>query len=152
MSGDLVRLKGEARCSINSAYAVGTRKNLKTQWKTFFLFCSFYELVPLPCSIENICLYCQFLSRSFNSTDSIRNYVNGVKCLHLYLDLDFPHLNSFYFKLFFKGLKRVNPHEVKSAFPISPNILLQFKSILNFEESNHHTFWCLFLFAFFLMC
>lgn len=108
--------------------------------------------MPLPCSIENICLYCQFLSRSFNSTDSIRNYVNGVKCLHLYLDLDFPHLNSFYFKLFFKGLKRVNPHEVKSAFPISPNILLQFKSILNFEESNHHTFWCLFLFAFFLMC
>ena len=32
MSCDLVRLKGEARCSINSANAVGTRKNLKTQW------------------------------------------------------------------------------------------------------------------------
>ena len=152
MTGDLVNLKRETRNSFNNAYAVGTRKNLKTQWKAFFLFCNFYELVALPCSLETLCLYCQFLSRSFKSTESIKNYVNGIKCLHLMLDLDFNHLDTFYFKLFFKGLKRINPHEVRSALPISPTILLKFREILDFNDRNHVTFWCLFLFAFFLMC
>ena len=103
MNGDLCCLRDEMKCSIRNAFAVGTKKNLKTQWKSFLLFCNFYELEALPCSVQTLCLFCQFLSRSFNSTESIRNYVNGVKCLHLLLDLEFPHLDSFYFKLFLKG-------------------------------------------------
>ena len=133
ISGDLINLKKETRKSLKNAYAVGTRKNLKTQWRSFLLFCNFYNLQALPCSLDIICLYCQFLSRSFKSTDSIRNYVHGVKCLHLFLDLPFPHLDAFYFKLFFKGLKRVNPHEVKSALPISPEILFNIKDIMDFN-------------------
>ena len=76
----------------------------------------------------------------------------GVKVLHLMLDLPFNHLETFYHKLFVKGLKRCNPHTIKAALPITPNILLKMKNVLNFDNDNHVTYWCLFLFAFFLMC
>lgn len=152
MSGDLKKLKEDMSTSVKNAFAVGTRKNLKTQWKTFLLFCNFYEFEALPCTLQTICLYCQFLSRTFKSVESIRNYVNGVKCLHLLLEFEFPHLDSFYFKLFFKGLKRVNPHEVKSALPITPPLLLKIHEVLDFQDKNISTFWCLILFGFFLIC
>lgn len=138
--------------SLRSAYAEGTKKNMKTQWKSFFLFCFYFHLTPLPCDLDTLCLFAQFLSRSFKSVDSIRNYLNGVKVLHLILDFSFTHFESFYFKLFMKGLKRCNPHTVKAALPITPDILLRIRETLNFEDNNMRTYWCLSLFSFFLMC
>ena len=82
--------------SLRSAYAEGTKKNMKTQWKSFFLFCFYFHLTPLPCDLDTLCLFAQFLSRSFKSVDSIRNYLNGVKVLHLILDFSFTH----FFNLF----------------------------------------------------
>lgn len=149
---DLQKLQLETRESLNSAHAPGTRKNLKTQWKAFFLFCQYYNLKKLPCDVNTICLFAQFLSRSFKSVESIRNYLSGVKILHLLLDLPFPHFETFYFKLFIKGLKRCNPHTIKAALPITPDILLQIREILDFSDRNNITYWCLFLFAFYLMC
>lgn len=149
---DLRSLKWETKESVRAAHATGTRKNLKTQWRSFFLFCFYYELVPLPCELETICLFAQFLSRSFKSVDSIRNYLYGVKFLHLFLDIPFTHFETFYFRLFLRGLKRTNPHCVKSALPITPTILFKFKEVLDFSVNNNCTYWCLFLFAFFLMC
>ena len=125
---------------------------MKTQWRTYFLFCAYYNFNPVPCELDVLCLYAQFLSRSFKSVDSIKNYIYGVKTLHLFLDLPFTHLDSFYFKLFVKGLKRSNPHTVKAALPITPEILFKIREIINFENDNHVTYWCLFLFAFYLMC
>jgi len=50
------------------------------------LFYSVYILnfVFLPVSTATLQLYGQFLSRSFKSIDSIKNYVSGVKTMHLY--------------------------------------------------------------------
>lgn len=149
---DLQILKSERKKSLRSAHAEGTRRNMKTQWKSFFLFCFYFKLSPLPCNLETLCLFAQFLSRSFNSVDSIRNYLYGVKFLHLFLDLPFTHFETFYFKLFMKGLRRCNPHAVKAALPITPDILLKMKNIINFNDSNMFTYWCLCLFSFFLMC
>ena len=46
----------------------------------------------------------KFLSRSLKSVDSIRNYINGVRILHLYLDYPFPDLENFVYKLLIKEL------------------------------------------------
>ncbi|CAG2231714.1 unnamed protein product [Mytilus edulis] len=152
LSVDLHMLKTQAQESLKSAHASGTRKNLKIQWKAFFLFCHFYNLKTLPCELNTLCLFAQFLSRSFKSVDSIRNYLNGVKVLHLLFDLPFIHFESFYFRLFMKGLKRCNPHTVRAALPITPSILLKIREELNFDDINSYTYWCIFLFAFYLIC
>ncbi|CAC5422083.1 unnamed protein product [Mytilus coruscus] len=122
LSVDLHMLRTQAQESLRSAHASGTRKNLKIQWKAFFLFCHFYNLKTLPCELNTLYLFAQFLSRSFKSVDSIRNYLNGVKVLHLLFDLPFIHFESFYFSLFMKGLKRCNPHTVRAALPITPSL------------------------------
>ena len=65
--------------SNKAAYADGTRRNLRVQWESYLLFCFYFELVTLPASTRNLQLFAQFLSRTFKSVDSIKNYLNGVR-------------------------------------------------------------------------
>ena len=51
------------------------------QFKAFFLFCHYFKLDPIPATLDTVCLYVQFLSRTLTPA-SIRNYLNGVKLLH----------------------------------------------------------------------
>jgi hypothetical protein len=144
-------LRRELRQSKRAAYASGTRKNLKVQWETFLLFCTHFQLQALPASLDTVCLYAQFLVRSFASVDSVKNYVSGVKLLHAYCELEFPHTGAFELRLAFRGLAREHPHVVRQVLPITPAILLQVRQQLDFGCPRDSTIWCLFLFAFFLM-
>ena len=61
-----------------AAYAAGTRKNHKTQWKAYLSFCLYFDLrAYLPALLDTVCLYCQFLSRSL-TPQSVRNYLSSV--------------------------------------------------------------------------
>jgi hypothetical protein len=106
--------------SAKHAYADSTNKNIVTQWESYFIFCFYFNLIPMPTTINIISLYSQFLSRSFKSVDSIRNYISGVKLLHLFLDKEYPQFDSFHLKLVLKGLSRTKPHCPKQAQSITP--------------------------------
>ena len=41
------------------AYAAGTRKNHRTQWKAYLSFYLYFDLPYLPASLDTVCLYCQ---------------------------------------------------------------------------------------------
>jgi hypothetical protein len=56
----------------------------------YFMFCIYFECVPIPTSVQILTLYAQFLSRSFKSVDSIRNYNSAIKL--------YPQFESFHFK------------------------------------------------------
>jgi hypothetical protein len=144
-------LKRDMRKSTRAAFAEGTQRNLRTQWKTFLLFCTYFQFSAFPVDATTLCLYAQFLSRSFKSVDSIRNYISGVRVLHLFLDLDTSQFDSFQLRLLSRGLKRLNPHCPKQALPITPAILVSLVGLLDLTDPNDSTFWCLFLFAFYLM-
>lgn len=64
------------------AYAEGTHNNLKIQWETYLMFCIYFGLTYLPMDTSTLSLYAQFLGRSFKSTQSIKNYLSGVKTMH----------------------------------------------------------------------
>lgn len=93
-----------------------------------------------------MCCYCQYLSRSFKSVCSIKNYLNGVRILFLLQGVEINKFSSFELKLTFRGLSRV-----LQALPITLEILEKIYKYLNFRKSEDVTFWCLFLFAFFLL-
>ena len=147
----MYNLKRDVKKSTVSAYAEGTRKNMRVHWKAFLLFCTFFNLLPLPASLETICLFIQFLSRSFKSVESIKNYVSGVCTLHLFLGHAFPSLDEFGIKLLYRGIARDKAHLPRRALPITPQILLEIKSFLNMNDANDASVWCLFLFAFYCM-
>ena len=77
----LSKLSRDLKKTRKAAYAAGTQKNHRTQWRSYLYFCLHFDLVSLPASIRTISLYCQFLSRSM-TPPSIRNYLSGVKFLH----------------------------------------------------------------------
>ena len=145
-------LKTDLKQSKKSAYAEGTYKNLKVQWKSYFLFCVYFGFRAVPTETRVLCLFAEFLSRSFKSVASVRNYLSGVKLLHTFLDIPYvEYVNNFEVKLVLKGLARKNPYCSKQALPITPEILYEIYRILDLSCDKHAIFWCLFLFAFFLM-
>jgi hypothetical protein len=48
------------------------------------MFCFYFGFQSLPSSVKVLTLFAQFLSKSFVSVQSIKNYISGVKVLHLY--------------------------------------------------------------------
>ena len=84
----LSQLSRDLKQSRKAAYATGTSKNHRTQWRTYLYFTLHFNLVFLPASLHTICLYCPFLSPSM-TPPSVRNYLNGVKLLHLMLGFEF---------------------------------------------------------------
>ena len=134
-----------------AAFALGTRKNLRTQWETFLLFCFYFKFVSLPVSTQTLQLYAQFLSRTFKSVESIKNYINGVKTMHLILGHPVEQINTFILNLSYRGIARLKQHCVKQAEAVTPHILVQIGFVLNLSDKSDIVFWCLFLFAFFLL-
>ena len=102
----------------------------------------------VPATIDSLCLYAQFLSRTFKATTSIQNYLSAVKKLHLMLDLPYPK-GDFELKLALKGLSRNNPHCPRQATPVTPDILRKILQMLDVTKAVDSVFWSLFLTAFF---
>ena len=50
----------------------------------------YFKPPVLPPSVKTLCAFAQFLSRSFKSVNSIKNYLSGIKTLHILLDLNYP--------------------------------------------------------------
>lgn len=132
------------------AFAKGSLKNLKSQWKKFLGFSVNRGVLHLPVSLQDLCLYIQFLTRSLKCPKSIRNYVSGLKTLHLLLDIPFPSYTELQLKLTFRGVDRSLCHVPHQAEPITTAILSQIHQVLNFSLPLHVVIWCLFLFSFFL--
>lgn len=124
---------------------------MRIQWESFLLFCFYFNFVHLPASTQTIQLYAQFLSRTFKSVDSIRNYISGVKTFHAMLGFSTDHIDSYMVNLSLKGIARLNPHAVKRAEPMTIAILFHLYDYLDFAIEDNVRYWCLFLFAFFLV-
>lgn len=131
--------------------AEGTSKNLVTQWHKFLKFCQTHGLDAWPTSVHMLCLYAQYLSTHFRSVQSILNYLNGVRLLHLFAGVAPPNFNDFKLKLTLKGIKRTKKHAIKQAEPITPKILLDMRSMMNLSNPLHVVLWALFLVGFYLM-
>lgn len=147
----LHKLRRDLDRSNKAAYAEGTRKNLRIQWESYLLFCNYFSLVSLPATTNTLQLFAQFLSRTFKSTDSIKNYISGVKSMHILLGYSVEHINQFILNLSLKGIAKLNPYCLKRAHPITPQILLKIAELMNFENKTDLVYWCLFLFAFFFL-
>ena len=143
-------MRRDVQLSKRSAYAAGTRSNLKTQWRAYFLFALHFGLQPLPASLDNLCLFAQFLSRSLKAIQSIRAYLSAVRTLHLFLDIPCEFSKQFVLNLTLRGIARLHPHTPNQKLPISPDILLQLFGVLDMRTQLDLTLWTSFLFAFFL--
>lgn len=147
----LKSLRSDLRESNLSACAEGTRRNLKIQWESFVLFCVYFNLEFLPVSTQTLQLYAQFLSRSFKSVSSVRNYISGVRTIHQLLGYRVDSINQYLINFTLRGLSRIKSHTIVQAKPITPLLLFKIFQSLDFHSAENVVYWCLFLFAFFLL-
>ena len=114
----------------------GTWLNIRTQLRAYFLFCTFFGITPVPASLETVLLYTQFLSRSFKAPQSIKNYLNGVKFLHILLGFEYAFTGNYMIALLFRGIERNANHVPQRAAPMTPDVLQVFARITDFSDSR----------------
>ena len=80
--------------------------------------------------------------------NSVRNYLSGVRTLHLFHGLSYPFTEDYLLHMELKGISRLNPHVPKRAIPVTPKILMLFHRLMNPDSTLHCNVWacCLFLF------
>lgn len=92
--------------------------------------------------------YAAFLARRLRP-QSIPKYLNIIRLLHLEADLPSPTHDNWILKSLLSGIKREKGADVKKKLPITPRILLQTKTVLDFTNPNHVVFWAICLVGFF---
>ncbi len=140
----------DVKRSRGHAYAKGTFSNLRTQFRSYFAFCFYFGRNPLPASFRTISGYVQFLSRSIKPP-SIRNYVSGVKMLHIFLGYEYKFAEDFHLQMVLRGIERLNPHVPQRAKPMTPEILLIFHRYMDHDISLHRAVYSCALLLFFTL-
>ena len=143
-------LMKEVRASQHHAFSEGTHSNMRSQFRSFFGFCVFFNRSPLPASLDTVCGFVQFLSRSLRPT-SIRNYLSGVKMLHILLGFEYPFTGSIILRLVLRGIARSHPCTPRRAPPMTPEILLAVFHVLDHQDSLECATFACGLFSFFTM-
>lgn len=149
---ELRELRRDLKVTRKAAFAAGTHKNHLTQWRTYLLFCLYFSFDFLPATVDTVCLFSQFLSRSLTPA-SVRNYLRWFKFLDVPLGHDFPLLRTFSIRITLRGIDRMALHCPTRAPPVTPSILFSLIQLSRSVDSSpeYITFSCAFLFAFFLM-
>ena len=133
------------------AYAKGTLRNLLCQWRSFSRFCRKYHIKEWPIDDHVLALYAQYLGYTFHSPKSIRNYLSGIRTLHVLLKQKPPNLKSVEVRLTLRGLERLLKHEPKQAQPLTPEILLDMLPYLDLTKRADLSFWGVLIVGFFAM-
>jgi hypothetical protein len=132
------------------AFAKGTYSNLRTQFRCYLSFCVYFERNPLPADIHTICGFAQFLSRSLKPP-SIRNYLSGVKLLHIFTGHEYPFTDSFHLHLTIRGIERIHQYVPRRAIPITVRILSLVQSLSHTFSSLHSSVFACGLLLFFTL-
>ncbi len=125
VAADRAALWRETQRRKASAFRPGTLRNHQAMFRMYIGFCIRYNLQDINPSTATICMYAQYLSRSFASARSIRNYVSGVRLLHKFLGIQAPALYSFELDLVLRSLDINLVHVPNQRLPITEEILSQ---------------------------
>ena len=129
-------------------YAESTKKSYSCHRRQYIQFCSEMGYRAVPVTQETLLRYTVFLARRL-TVASVRKYLNVVRLLHLEHGFPNPLRENWFLDTLLKGVSREKGLSVKRKLPISPEILLKIKSLLNFNLILDSMFWAACTTAFF---
>jgi len=145
----LERLDKDSRRSMRAAFRPGTEANLRTQLRSYLLFCNYFKLTPFPASPYVLRCFIQLLSRTFKSHQSIRNYVSGIKTFHSLLGHKTCAFTSIDVLLTMRGIAKLSTHHPRQKLPVTPDMLLNMHKHLDLDDSLDTTVYAAILIMFF---
>lgn len=131
------------------AYATGTNRNRACQIRAYMLFCLHADVQVLPVTDLNLCRYITFLARSFNSYQTLLNYIDGARYYHSLMGYSFDVKDSFIVKNTLRGVRRQLGDSVSDKLPITPRVLLDIYQVMDHTRTVHIVVWAAFLVAFY---
>lgn len=112
-------------------------------------FCTHFQLEYLNPTSLTVCLYIEFLARTFHASKAIRNYVSGIALLHRSQGLSAQALESYDVQLMLRAVKRTVGDNRRAKDPFSVTMLLEICQACDSLGTVGKTCKCVFLFAFF---
>ena len=145
---DLHRLQKDTDKRKRQAFRPGTVSNHKTYIRTYLSFCAHFSLRDIDPTVNTMCLYVEFLARSFSSPKSIVNYIGGVRFLHKLLNVSSTALASFDLELMMRAINITMERKTPVRLPVTLEMLHALCEICDMLPPNGVVFKCVFLFAF----
>ena len=131
------------------AYAPGSLRNRATQIRAYALFALHANVSVLPVTVNNLCRYLVFLSRSIKSYQTLKNYLDGVKFYQTSHGYPTDVFNHHSVKLTMRALRKRLRTMPQQKLPITVDILLAMHQQMDMTNIVHIVVWAAFLVAFF---
>ena len=133
------------------AYRRGTSQNHMSMFRTYLGFCLRYKLQDINPEHLTLCLYIEFLTRTFQSHRSILNYLSGVRTLHKLVGSPCAAIDSYDVHLMQRAIALTLDRSLPQRQPITLDILYQLLNICDITEPHGAIYRCIFTMAFFVM-
>ena len=143
------QLEQDLRRTQASAYALGTLKNLTCQWRVYRHFSAEINVYKWPVSTHTLCLFAQYLAYTFHSARSVRNYLNGIRKMHILARMLAPDMKDIEVHITLMGLNKTMLSPVQQAKPFTPDILLDLVIYLDLSNRGDLVFWGVLVIGFF---
>ena len=108
-----------------------------------------FDLIPFPATPETLSSFITLVGYSVKSHRTVNNYLSALRRLHDLSGFDSTAFDNIKVKLTLKGLEKTKCHIPSRKLPITPDMLLKFRSHLDFRNSAYLALWAAFLVGFF---
>jgi hypothetical protein len=130
------------------AFAESTKHSYLSHLRSYIKYCEDTGESQLPMSSQALCRYAVYLAQRLHYA-SISKYLNVLRILHLDLNMDNPLKDNWFLNTVLKGIRRDNPRSPRRKLPITPDVLLSIKRILDMDKPVDIMFWAACSVAFF---
>lgn len=129
------------------ALSATTRRAYQSQLSSYLKFCDEMGYKPVPIDKQHLLRYIAHISSRL-SANSIPKYLNVVRVIHL--ECGFPNPTSgWHLQTLIKGIQKDFGTKVNQKLPITPDILLRIRRLIDLEAPFWKCFWAACLVAFY---
>ena len=130
-------------------YAKDTAKNIKSHFRTYLIYCSYFHRVAVPANPDTLVGFAEFMSFTAGY-QHIKHLFSSVRLLHSVYNADCVE-NDFRVDAALQSLKRKLAKTPLQVLPIEPQILKSMALFLDFEKPADQAFWASLLVGFFCL-
>ena len=138
----------DAAKTARQAFRESTHTNHKVMFRTYLSFCIYFGLRDIEPETSTICLYIEFLTRTFQSPQSVKNYVSAINLLHN-INMRPPPVKTFAISIMLRAIQMTMKHVPEQKLPITPQLLHRICEACDSQGSIGRTLKAAYLLLFF---
>ena len=129
----------------------GTRKNIRSQAKSYQHFCEKHELQELPADEWQLVRYATHTAEHVTTAKTVNNYVSGVRTIQKLAGYNVPSNYSPNLKLVLNGIKTYLAKPVNQATPMTLPIMVEVWEVVDFHNEFESCVYACMLTGFYLL-